>query len=416
MNTRNKRKLPASLREGANEVAAKLRSAGYEAYFAGGCVRDRLLGLSPKDYDVVSNATPEQIMKVFRRTIPVGAAFGVVRVWLGKGFEYEVATYRTDGDYSDGRRPDRVEYSTSKEEDVTRRDFTINALLMDPQTDRIIDVVGGQQDLEAKRIRAVGDPAKRVAEDRLRMLRAVRFAARLGFEIEPTTYAAIMAHAPEIVEVSVERIVIELDGIFGSARPAHGLGLLVQTDLLRHVLPFERPPIDEMKAAFERLPEAHEDKEARAQIAWALLLRGLPKDALEQQLRQLKLSKEQMRTLTTLVRATEVISAPERAREADVVRLLVDPQAALIAAYQAVLLGEHPAVAQLQEARAALQERPLPALPLVTGADLKALGLSPGPRFKEILAAVEIEVFERRLQDSEAALSWVRARFLSSPP
>ena len=171
---------PEALREGADRVAAILREGGHQAYFAGGCVRDALLGQRPKDYDIATDATPERVAALFRRTVLVGAAFGVVKVLLGRR-EYEVATFRTEGQYTDGRRPDAVAYATDPEEDVRRRDFTVNALLMDPRDDRVVDYVGGQADLQVGVISAVGDPIERFHEDRLRMLRAVRFAARLGF-------------------------------------------------------------------------------------------------------------------------------------------------------------------------------------------------------------------------------------------
>src|SRR5262249_5445077 len=161
---------PEALIEGAREVAKTLRERGFEAYFAGGCVRDLLLGRPPKDVDLVTDALPGEVSAIFKRTVQVGAAFGVVRVLAGPQHEYEIATYRTETEYSDGRRPDRVAYSKSKEEDVHRRDFTINALLMDPVSGEVLDFVGGREDLGKKLIRAVGDPERRFHEDRLRML------------------------------------------------------------------------------------------------------------------------------------------------------------------------------------------------------------------------------------------------------
>ena len=231
----------ALLRAGAKTLARTLRDAGHEAYFAGGCVRDVLLGKSPKDFDIATDATPEEVQKIFRRTVAVGAAFGVIRVRIGHGQEYEVATYRTDGEYTDGRRPDVVRYSKSKEEDVARRDFTINALLMDPFTDEILDFVGGQADLARRMIRAVGDPERRFFEDKLRMLRAVRFASRFDFEIDSATRAAIQKHASSIVLVSAERIVTELSALWNGADPGLGMRLLAELELFCRSSPSYRP-------------------------------------------------------------------------------------------------------------------------------------------------------------------------------
>src|SRR5579875_3193231 len=188
----------------ALDVVRRLRAAGYETYFAGGCVRDRLLGRAPLDYDVATAAPPEVVQRLFPRTVPVGAQFGVVLVLHGGG-RFEVATFRSDDAYVDGRRPSRVHFGSARE-DAERRDFTINALFWDPLEDRIIDFVGGEADLRAGVIRAIGDAAARIAEDRLRMLRAVRFAARFGFTIEPATQAAVVAAAPTLVDIAGERI------------------------------------------------------------------------------------------------------------------------------------------------------------------------------------------------------------------
>ncbi|MCA9551942.1 MAG: CCA tRNA nucleotidyltransferase, partial [Myxococcales bacterium] len=269
---------PKTLREGADQVAEVLRAAGHQAYLAGGCVRDALLGVEPKDYDITTDATPEQVARLFRRTILVGAAFGVVKVVLGKDRDYEVATFRTDGTYTDGRRPDAVAYAKTAEEDVLRRDFTLNALLMDPRDDSILDFVGGRQDLEAGLIRAVGVPEARFQEDRLRMLRAVRFAARFGFAIEAETRAAIQHQAAALTDVSVERISAELEGIFKSERPGLGFELLAETGLLVPALPHLAGQAPEararMQAALTRLPEAAQalGPDDRVIVAWALTL------------------------------------------------------------------------------------------------------------------------------------------------
>ena len=195
----------ASPRELAWSVCATLQSHGYQALIAGGSVRDVLLKRAPADFDVATDALPDQVIAIFPKSVAVGAQFGVVQVWHGE-FKVEVATFRADGDYSDGRRPDQVIYTKSPEEDVRRRDFTINGLLMEPESGKVLDFVGGQADLKAGLIRAIGDPDKRFAEDKLRLIRAVRFAARFGFAIEAATLAAIQRHAKDIQVVSAERL------------------------------------------------------------------------------------------------------------------------------------------------------------------------------------------------------------------
>ncbi|MBI3962249.1 MAG: CCA tRNA nucleotidyltransferase, partial [Deinococcus sp.] len=219
----------------AKEVVAQLQAAGYQALLAGGCVRDRLLGHTPHDYDVVTSAPPEQVMALFPHTVAVGAQFGVVRV-LTRSYEFEVATFRSDGEYRDGRRPVQVVYADPRA-DAARRDFTINALFYDPVHDQVLDYVDGQKDLQARVIRAVGEPAQRFREDHLRPLRAVRLAAQLGFRIEPATYQAVQEAAPLVRTVSGERIRDELNRILTGPDPAQGFRLLQDTGLLAVILP-----------------------------------------------------------------------------------------------------------------------------------------------------------------------------------
>jgi len=233
----------------AREIVARLQRAGFTAYFAGGCVRDRLLGIEAKDYDIATSAAPEEVQEVFRGRVTdlVGKSFGVVRV-MEDGEWFEVAMFRQDGTYVDGRRPESVTPATP-EEDAQRRDFTINGLFYDPVVERLIDFVGGEADLRAKLLRAIGNPADRFAEDHLRLLRAVRFAARLRFEIETKTWEAMCAGASLIRTVSAERIRDEINKIFTAAKPEKGLDLLDQSGLLKEVLPdiaalhgVEQPP------------------------------------------------------------------------------------------------------------------------------------------------------------------------------
>jgi poly(A) polymerase len=222
-------------RELATRIVRRLRDAGYEAYLAGGCVRDELLGRQASDFDVATSAPPEAVQGLFRRTVPVGAKFGVILV-VEEGTSFEVATFRSDEAYVDGRRPSRVHFG-SAEEDARRRDFTLNALFLDPDTGAVVDFVGGERDLRAGIIRAIGDASVRIAEDRLRMLRAVRLAARLAFVIEPATRAAIVAAAPTITDMAAERIGDEIAMILTEGAARRGLELLEETGLLGHVLP-----------------------------------------------------------------------------------------------------------------------------------------------------------------------------------
>jgi poly(A) polymerase len=232
----------------ARDIVVRLQQAGHVAYFAGGCVRDQLLGFEAKDYDVATSAKPEEVQRLFPRVTDLtGKSFGVVRVLHGEE-TFEVATFRQDGPYKDGRRPESVRFVTA-EEDAQRRDFTINGLFFDPVAERLIDYVGGEADLRAKIVRAIGDPRQRFAEDQLRLLRAIRFATRLVFTIEPKTWAAIRAGASSIRTVSAERVRDELNRIFTSNKPELGLDLLDESGLLREVLPdiaalhgVEQPP------------------------------------------------------------------------------------------------------------------------------------------------------------------------------
>ena len=224
-----------SAREKAISIVQRLRQQGYEAYFAGGCVRDMLLNKTPQDYDITTSARPEDVQRLFPDTIPVGAQFGVILV-LVDGHPFEVASFRHDGPYLDGRHPSHVRYG-SLEEDVRRRDFTINGMIYDPIADRVIDLVEGRQDLEQCRIRSIGDAERRFEEDRLRMIRAVRFAASLNFTIEDSTFAAVQRLAPTITDIAWERIGDEITRILTEGGARRGFELLDESRLLTVLLP-----------------------------------------------------------------------------------------------------------------------------------------------------------------------------------
>lgn len=397
-------------------MARILRRAGHEAYFAGGCVRDMLLGLTPKDFDVVTDARPERISELFDRTFQVGAAFGVVQVVL-RGVPYEVATYRRDGPYRDGRRPESIEYSNQKEEDVQRRDFTINALLMDPETGQILDFVQGRADLRAGLIRAVGDPRRRFAEDRLRMLRAARFASRLDFEIEAETAAAIRELAAELTDVSAERIVAEVDAMLSADRPVAGLEMMEALGLGRSALPF-LPPTPERRAEIYRAIDAAflsnepevEDPEDRLAVCWALAFDTHGPDEAEAWMRRLKLSRDRIRRVRQLLSARELLQAPDDHAPIELARWAADPRGSVLLRY-ARGRGAAQAEARLDAWQARWQAQPLPARPVVGGNDLQALGLSPGPEFKRILQEVDDQVLQGRIGTREEAMAWLRAHY-----
>jgi poly(A) polymerase len=255
----------------ANSICETLRRNGYRALLVGGCVRDLLLGREPADYDVTTDATPEQVMALFPESIAVGAQFGVILI-PRDGLKIEVATFRSDVGYSDGRHPDRVVYSKTPKEDVQRRDFTINGLLMRHDSGEVLDFVGGQADLHAKIIRAIGEPDRRFTEDKLRMMRAVRFAARFGFEIEAETFRAIRRHVSEIQQVSPERLREELTKMLTEGAARQAFELLDETWLLQQVL----PEIGAMKGV-EQPPQFH--PEGDVWIHTRMMLEGLPAGA-----------------------------------------------------------------------------------------------------------------------------------------
>ncbi|HWB05899.1 MAG TPA: CCA tRNA nucleotidyltransferase [Verrucomicrobiales bacterium] len=224
-----------SMRQTAEALARRLQDAGHTAYFAGGCVRDELLGVKPKDYDIATSATPAEVQKLFPRSQSVGAHFGVILV-KEDGDPFEIATFRTDGSYRDGRRPETVEFSTP-EEDAQRRDFTVNGMFLDPVTDKIIDFVGGLEDLRERRLRAIGEPSARFKEDHLRLLRAVRFATVLGYEIDPATWSAVLEHVESITRISIERSREEFVRILQHPNRLRGFDLLAESRLLFYLLP-----------------------------------------------------------------------------------------------------------------------------------------------------------------------------------
>lgn len=419
----------------ARRICAQLREAGHRALFAGGCVRDRLRGETPLDYDIATDATASEVQALFAHTIAVGAAFGVVIVVEG-GQHFEVATFRKDGPYLDGRRPSRVDF-VDEIEDAKRRDFTINALFLDPETDEILDYVGGREDLARGLIRCVGEPAARFQEDHLRLLRAVRFAARFQFEIEADTRSAMIDLAPNIVKTSAERIHEELEKMLCGGRAKQSFALLDATGLLRQIL----PEIDAMKGV-EQPPEFH--PEGDVFIHTLLLLKHLPipctptlafgallhdvgkpptqtfEDRIrfnehervgavmaESICRRLRMSNEATERITWLVaqhmRLASIPQMKESKRKRFVREEGFDELLALCRLDCLASHGHLETIEWIEEYRKSLSEEALRPEPLLTGKDLIAMGHTPGPRFKEVLQAVEDAQLEGVISTTDEA-------------
>src|SRR5208283_991719 len=443
----------------AIHVVRELRRHGFQAYFAGGCVRDMLLGIEPTDYDVTTNAIPNEVMRIFPETYAVGAQFGVVLVPVPKdsGREIitpehahiiEVATFRSDGIYSDGRHPDQVTYSKSPEEDVQRRDFTINGLLMDPlDGDRVLDFVGGRADLAAGIVRAIGDPERRFLEDKLRMLRGVRFAARFGYVIDPPTFVAIRKLAAQIHQVSRERVRDELTKMLTEGHARKAFELLDSTGLLKELL----PEIDRMHGV-EQPPQFHPEGDVWTHtlmlleqlppncprtLAWGALLHDVGKPPtfrvapdrirfdghVEVGLRmaheicqRLHFSNDDIEQIEALVANHMRFADVERMKESTLKRFLRLPKFdEHMELHRIDCLSSHRDLSLYNLVSEKLHNTPPEQIrpePLVTGNDLIALGYEPGPRFKEILSVVEDAQLEGRLHTREDALEMVRREFL----
>lgn len=419
---------PQRARAFAVEVVRRLRAAGYAALWAGGCVRDQLLGLEPKDYDVATDAMPEQIRAVFghRRTLGIGQAFGVITVLGPRGAgQIEIATFRRDGGYSDGRHPDQVTFCDARE-DALRRDFTINGMFLDPLENRVVDYVGGQADLQCGVVRAIGDPAARLAEDKLRMLRAVRFAATFQFALDPGTRAAIRRHAQDLVVVSAERIGGEVRRMLVDRHRARAVELLSVCGLATQVFPelsvLELPaaPAAASGAACHSPPDPWQITLAvlrglqtcRFSVALAALVRealarrpGGVAD-IEPLCRRLKLSTADRKETEFLLRHEAAIRAARRLPWPQLQRILIQDGAADLVDYgRAVAEVVDGQTADIDYAAHCLA-RPIDQLnppPLLTGDDLRRLGLPPGPGYRRILEAVRDAQLEERIGSAQEA-------------
>jgi len=438
-------------RELANSICETLRRNGHQALLCGGCVRDLLLGREPADYDVTTDATPERVMALFPESVAVGAQFGVILV-PRDGQKVEVATFRSDVGYSDGRHPDRVEFSKTPQEDVQRRDFTINGLLMEPATGEILDFVDGRADLQDGVIRAIGDPVRRFAEDKLRMMRAVRFAARFGFEIEPATFRAMRSHVKEIHQVSPERLREELTKMLteGAARTA--FELLDQTWLLQQVLPetaamkgVQQPPQFHpegdvwihTRLMIEQLPAA-----VSPTLAWGVLLHDVGKPATfksasetgdrirfdghvavgvrmaEAICRRLRFSNEDTEQILALVDNHMKFKDVEQMRASTLKRFVRQPRFdEHLELHRLDCLSSNRQLESYDFVRRVLQETPPQQIHpprLLTGDDLMEMGYKPGPAFSEILRSVEDAQLEGVIATSKEAVEYVREKFSPS--
>jgi poly(A) polymerase len=400
-------------REFATEIVRKLRDTGHQALFAGGCVRDQLLGQEPQDFDVATDARPDEVQSLFRRTIAVGASFGVIEVLGPKPLKVQVATFRSDDAYIDGRRPVAVHFS-SPEDDARRRDFTINGLFFDPIAEHAIDFVGGERDVRDGIIRAIGDPQQRFAEDKLRLLRAVRFAARFQFQIEPATAAAIREMADQITVVSAERIAEELRKILTNEQRTKGLKRLEDNQLGPPIFPelFSTP--DRWRSGVEVVAELAEP--VSFALALAALLYTLTPDDAEQVAERLRLSNSEKDRIGWLVNyQTALVDAPTLRKSVLKPILAHAGIRELLALHRARAQAEEgsgTSVAYVDFCEQRLRDWPAEVLnppSLITGDDLRALDLTPGPKFKELLDAVRRAQLDEEISTRDEATLLVHA-------
>lgn len=387
----------------ALSIVKRLTESGHTALFAGGCVRDYLLGIQPTDYDIATSATPDEVEKLFQKTIPVGKQFGVMLVVLN-GSEFEVATFRTEGGYQDGRRPSFVKFSNA-EEDAKRRDFTVNGLFYDPvepdEFKRIKDYVGGQIDLSKKVIRCIGNPSERFEEDKLRLLRAIRFAVKLNFSIDPATLNEVKKRSSQIEIVSKERIRDEADKILASPHPRRGLELLIETGLWKSIWPC----VDPTEVLLGRFNTAMDSDPVG--VAQAALWFDLDRMEILGNMRLLRYSNEVIqRTLHFIDRAKE-LRLFDNVRSGKKTLLLNDPFFNEIGIFYSKCLHGAPQLEVLLNSAEAWNKRPLPSH-FLNGEDLKQAGVASGPQMGNLLEEAYLLQLEGVLSDKQSAVTWVK--------
>lgn len=382
----------------AINIVRTLSDAGFEALFAGGCIRDHLLGFLPKDFDIATSATPDQVEKLFPKTIPVGRQFGVMLV-LMKDIPFEVATFRTEGGYQDGRHPGFVNFSNSRE-DASRRDFTVNGLFYDPLKHQVIDYVGGQEDLSKRVIRCIGNPSQRFEEDKLRLLRAIRFATRLQFKIDPATWEEVKKRASQISSVSKERIREELDKIFVDPHAGEGIRMLQDSGLWKELLPSVSKISPFLGLSKRSIP-----------LACAALFFDHARAEINTIMKDLRYSNEMVHKTQHIIDLTNKLIRFSDLRGGEFAQIChdADYENALILYSAALSMGQANHLPQIQKAKSDWDNRPYPA-PFLNGDDLKAIGILPGPNMKKILDEAYLQQLEGKLSDKNAALSWARSQ------
>jgi tRNA nucleotidyltransferase/poly(A) polymerase len=434
----------------ATAIVQTLVNAGHQAVFAGGCVRDRLLGKEPKDYDIATSAKPAEVQRLFPGSIAVGAHFGVIVV-IRDGHQFDIATFRRDGNYVDGRRPDSVEF-TDAEEDARRRDFTVNGLFFDPIKNEVIDFVNGREDLGRRILRAIGDARARFREDHLRLLRAVRFATVLGFEIEAETWRAVCELSDEVKGVSAERIREELVKIFLHANRVRGFDLLVDSGLMKAVLPeilrlqgCEQPPQWHPEGdvfIHTRIMLGLLPADASLPLVLSVLFHDIAKPATftvddtgrirfnghdtlgasmtEGILRRLKFPNDVIEPTVVAVANHMMFKDVQKMRVSKIKRFIARPtfedemELHRVDCMSSNGLKDNYDFLRAKQDEFSREHKPLIPEPLVTGRDLIAMGLTPGPRFSELLTAVQNLQLEGTVSTSEEAIAWLKANALSS--
>lgn len=432
----------------ATRLVKRLQSGGFEAFWVGGCVRDFLLGRDPVDYDIATSAVPDQIEALFPHTIPVGRKFGVVVVVESRR-QFQVATFRAEADYQDGRHPEKVSFGDARA-DASRRDFTVNGLFYDPVLKQLHDWVGGEKDLRHKIIRTIGPPAERFAEDHLRLLRAVRFAAQLDFQVADATFDAVRKLAPKIKGISAERVRDELLKLFSPPHASRGLDLLRASGLLDQVLPEiaateqcqQSPDFHPEGSVFEhlRLMLSHLPADSDPLLPWAVLLHDVAKpltasrnpqtgsihfygherigaDMAKEILERLRFPRKQIEDISKAVRCHMQFKDAPAMRKSTLRRLLMRPTFPLeLELHRLDCVGSHGRLEVyhfLRQQARELEKTPELRPPLINGEALKELGMSPGPRLGALLAEIREKQLSDELQTPAEALVWARHRLMA---
>jgi poly(A) polymerase len=441
---------PSELLDFAREVVVELRKAGHKAFCVGGCARDTLLGIEPKEYDITTSATPQEVSEIFPHTVPIGVSFGVILVITGK-YQFEVATFRKDQSYTDGRHPDKVIYSSEEQEDVRRRDFTINGMLYDPIEEEVIDYVDGIRDIKSKIVQTIGDPYERLNEDKLRMMRAIRFSSRYNFELNLDTFLAIEKLAADITQVSGERIRDEITKIITQSNPGHGLNMLSVSGLLKYILPdveimngVEQPPEfhpegDVFIHTCLVLDKLHKNQAGvvSPELAIGALLHDVGKpptfsvsdrirfnghdklgaDMSKEICRELKFSNKQIEVIYALIRDHLKFKDVFNMKKSTLKRFIGMPHfEEHMALHLADCQASHGLTAAydfVMEKYNDFEEEEIKPAPLISGRELIEMGYKPGPLFSDILNFVEEAQLEGEITNTQEAIEAVLENYPS---